>query len=161
YGRCTRPKSDSKKLRSSRGSTICDGRLPMSQNPADTTAPQSTGETSAGDNCSRRRSLPFLGAIKDRNGVNVEMNHEDGYGYPDLAAAFGSSDQRIIRGILSQIINATMYGKSYDEDTLNFIVAVIKDNEPRNSTEAMILANIAALNDLAFKQLGRIADCED
>ena len=113
--------------------------------------------------CTPRRdpSLPFLNVIKDGRGQSIEMNHEPGYGYDDLEAALGSMDRRIIRGLLSQILNATVYSNHSDEDTLNFVVAFIKDNKPRDSIEATLLAQMSTVHDLLMKTLRRVAMFED
>ena len=52
----------------------------------------------------------------------------------------GTSDQRIVRGLLSQIVNAMMYVRYCDQDALNFVVAFIKYGKPPERNRSFALS---------------------
>jgi len=109
----------------------------------------------------RNSSAPYLNVVTDGRGYSIEMNRDPSYGYEELAEALGTTDPRIVRGLLTRIVNATMHGKSVDEDALNFMVAFIKDSKPRNARDALLLAQMVCTDSFAMDTLRKMANTED
>ena len=108
----------------------------------------------------RNPSLPYLNVITGGHGYNIEMNDDPDYRYAELMQVLGTSDERIVRGLLSQIVNATMYVRYSDLDALNFVVAFIKDGKPRSSTQALLLAQTAVTHWLMMETARHFANAE-
>ena len=71
------------------------------------------------------------------------------------------TDPRIVRGLLTRIVTATMQGKSCNEDALNFLVAFIKDGKPRDAREAVLLFHMACTDSLTMDTFRKMTNTED
>jgi len=88
-------------------------------------------------------ALPFLNVVRDASGQSIEMNRYDEYGIDELRAALGETDPRIICGLLSQIVNLNNRSTWCDEEAINFTVALVRNNNPRNALQVMLVINMA------------------
>jgi hypothetical protein len=68
-----------------------------------------------------------------------------------LMAAFGTKDRRFFVGLLNQI--AKVKSRENDEpasQTVGFLLSVVKNTQPRNELEAMLLAQMATCHKMAM-----------
>ena len=84
---------------------------------------------------------------------------EPSIGFVLLANALGTTDQHFLEGLLAQLVKAATRGEDVDDVGLNFMVAVIKDIEPKDQVETMLAAQMAAVQMLMMRftrQLGNV-----
>jgi hypothetical protein len=91
-----------------------------------------------------RKPSARLEITKTASGAfNVGSDHEDQWtGHMLMMQAIGTTDFDFAGGLIRQIANA---GRE-DEANSNFILSVIKGIEPRDQTEAMLAAQMAAVH---------------
>jgi len=63
-----------------------------------------------------------------------------------LAEAFGTASDDFARGLLRQLVNAVPGADQPDLGQINFIVSVVQGIKPRDQTEAMLAAQMAAVH---------------
>jgi hypothetical protein len=78
--------------------------------------------------------------------ITFGENNELIVGYVDGQSPFGSSDDRFIRGLFSQIGNAASKGAKVDEAATGFALSVLEGIKPRDEVEAMLAAQMAAMH---------------
>jgi hypothetical protein len=68
--------------------------------------------------------------------------------------ALGTADLDFLNGLLRQLTNVSSPGEEIDERALNFMVSVVKGIQPRDQVEAMLAAQMAAVQraTMAFAQ---------
>ena len=84
---------------------------------------------------------------------------EPSIGFVLLANALGTTDQHFLEGLLAQLVKAATRGEDVGDVGLNFMVAVIKDIEPKDQVETMLAAQMAAVQMLMMRftrQLGNV-----
>jgi hypothetical protein len=59
--------------------------------------------------------------------------------------AVGSVDPDFLNGLFAQIRTVSQQGFEFDQGRINFMLAVIKGEQPRSQLEAMLLAQMAAV----------------
>jgi hypothetical protein len=75
---------------------------------------------------------------------------DEGVGYARLAEALGTSNTDFIEGLISQLAEGGSKGK-VDECEVNFMLAVIKGIKPKDQLEAMLAAQMAAVQITTMK----------
>jgi hypothetical protein len=90
------------------------------------------------------------------------IDHPD----PDLgeqlmANALGLSDRDAMDGILRQLVRASVTGNSHDETNLSFMIAMAKSLRPRDSVEAMLVAQMVSVHVMAMRCAQHLAAAED
>src|SRR5215468_6563241 len=61
-----------------------------------------------------------------------------------MANALGVTDRDAMDGILRQLVRASVNGASHDEVNLSFMLAMVKSLRPRDSVEAMLVAQMVS-----------------
>jgi hypothetical protein len=86
--------------------------------------------------------------VKEKGGrVSIAHDHPElAVGHVMLARAMGSADSAFHHELLLQVANASGSGPKPDEGALNFTLAVIDGIGPRDQTEAMLAAQMAAVH---------------
>src|SRR5580698_995489 len=86
--------------------------------------------------------------VKEKGGrVSIAHDHPElAVGHVMLARAMGSADSAFHHELLLQVANAIGNGPKPDEGALNFTLAVIDGIGPRDQTEAMLAAQMAAVH---------------
>jgi hypothetical protein len=106
----------------------------------------------------RKKTAPAPRVKVEDNKISVD--HPDAaIGYLLMQNALGTVDDAFMHGLLKQLAGASSGGKEVDEASLNFMVSVIKGNEPRDQLETMLVAQMAAIHMAAMKfarQLGQV-----
>jgi hypothetical protein len=105
---------------------------------------------------------PRLKVFKQGNSSKVGADHPDGAtGHLLLMDALGTTDPEFFYGFLGQLLDATSQGGAANEETVNFMLSVIKGIKPRDQVEAMLAAQMAAVHLSAMTFARRLAHVEN
>src|SRR5882757_671364 len=90
------------------------------------------------------------------------IDHPD----PDLgeqlmANALGVADREAMDGILRQLVRASSSGGSSDEVNLSFMISMVKSIRPRDSVEAMLVAQMVSVHVMAMRCAHHLASADD
>lgn len=78
-----------------------------------------------------------------------------------MANALGVADRDAMDGILRQLVRASASGGSVDEVNLSFMVAMVKNLRPRDSVEAMLVAQMVSVHVMAMRCAQHLATAND
>ena len=102
-------------------------------------------ERAALESFSRRRSQPSPKMVLENgDAARLKPDHpEQTVAYMLLGQALGTADLEFLTGLIRQLANTGSKGSQIDD--LNFMLSVIKGVEPRDQVEAMLAAQMAAV----------------
>jgi hypothetical protein len=86
---------------------------------------------------------------------------EPAVGYKLLMGALGTVDPDFTDGLLGQLANAGMQGRTVNGRGLNFLLAVVKGVEPRDQVETVLAAQMAAVHNATMTFARRLAHVEN
>ncbi|MBI5322072.1 hypothetical protein [Bradyrhizobium sp.] len=78
-----------------------------------------------------------------------------------MANALGVADRDAMDGILRQLVRASVSGGSPDEVNVSFMIAMVKSIKPRDSIEAMLVAQMVAVHVMAMRCAQHLANAND
>jgi hypothetical protein len=78
-----------------------------------------------------------------------------------MANALGVADRDAMDGILRQLVRASASGGSVDEVNLSFMIAMVKNLRPRDSVEAMLVAQMVSVHVMAMRCAQHLATAND
>ena len=78
-----------------------------------------------------------------------------------MADALGVSDRDAMHGILRQLVKASVSGEKPDEVSLSFMISMVKSIKPRDSVEAMLVAQMVSVHVMAMRCAYHLATAED
>lgn len=78
-----------------------------------------------------------------------------------MANALGVTDREAMDGILRQLVRASVSGGSHDETNLSFMISMVKSIRPRDSVEAMLVAQMVSVHVMAMRCAQHLARAED
>jgi hypothetical protein len=78
-----------------------------------------------------------------------------------LMAAFGTKDREFFEGLLKQLARVKSQVAEPAGETFGFLLSVVKNTQPRNELEAMLLAQMAACHKIAMDMTSRLNDPEE
>jgi len=78
-----------------------------------------------------------------------------------MANALGATDREAMEGILRQLVRASVSGDSPDEVNLSFMISMVKSIRPRDSVEAMLVAQMVSVHVMAMRCAHRLANADD
>jgi hypothetical protein len=78
-----------------------------------------------------------------------------------MANALGVTDRDAMDGILRQLVRASVSGDSPDEVNLSFMISMVKSIKPRDSIEAMLVAQMVSVHVMAMRCAHHLANAED
>jgi hypothetical protein len=78
-----------------------------------------------------------------------------------MANALGVADRDAMHGILRQLVKASVSGESPDEVNLSFMISMVKSIKPRDSVEAMLVAQMVSVHVMAMRCAHHLANAED
>jgi hypothetical protein len=78
-----------------------------------------------------------------------------------MANALGVADREAMDGILRQLVRASVSGGSHDEVNLSFMIAMVKSLKPRDSVEAMLVAQMVSVHVMAMRCAQHLANADD
>src|SRR5258707_4710440 len=73
----------------------------------------------------------------------------------------GASDRDAMHGILKQLVKASVNGERPDEVNLAFMISMVKSIKPRDSVEAMLVAQMVSVHVMAMRCAYHLANAED
>jgi hypothetical protein len=76
-----------------------------------------------------------------------------------MADAMGVADRDAMHGILQQLVKASVSGEKSDE--INFMLSMVKGIKPRDSVEAMLVAQMVCVHVMAMRCAYRLANAQD
>jgi hypothetical protein len=96
------------------------------------------------------------------------MSHGFSIDHPDpelgeqlMANALGVADRDAMDGILRQLVRASASGGSADEVNLSFMISMVKSIKPRDSIEAMLVAQMVSVHVMAMRCAHHLANADD
>jgi hypothetical protein len=78
-----------------------------------------------------------------------------------MADALGVADRDAMHGIIRQLVRASVSGESPDEVNLSFMISMVKSIRPRDSVEAMLVAQMVSVHVMAMRCAHHLAHAED
>jgi hypothetical protein len=109
----------------------------------------------AGENTSR------IKVSHGKKGIAISLDHLDVFtGSVLLAEALGTVDIDFVKGLLSQLVNATSQDQRPNESAINFLLSVIKGIKPNDQLEAMLAAQMAAIHTATMTFTRRLANVD-
>ena len=78
-----------------------------------------------------------------------------------MADALGVADRDAMHGILRQLVNASVKGERPDEVNLAFMISMVKSIKPRDSVEAMLVAQMVSVHVMAMRCAYHLANAKD
>jgi hypothetical protein len=78
-----------------------------------------------------------------------------------MANALGVADREAMDGILRQLVRASASGGSADETNLSFMISMVKSIRPRDSVEAMLVAQMVSVHVMAMRCAQHLATADD
>ncbi|WP_312017466.1 hypothetical protein [Bradyrhizobium sp. AUGA SZCCT0431] len=94
------------------------------------------------------------------NGFTID--HPDAeHGEQLMADALGVSDRDAMDGILRQLVRASVSGQKPDAVNLSFMISMVKSIKPRDSVEAMLVAQMVSVHVMAMRCVHHLANADD
>jgi len=78
-----------------------------------------------------------------------------------MSDALGVVDRDAMHGILKQLVKASVSGEKPDEVSLSFMISMVKSIKPRDSVEAMLVAQMVSVHVMAMRCAYHLANAED
>jgi hypothetical protein len=78
-----------------------------------------------------------------------------------MANALGVADRDAMHGILRQLVKASVSGEKPDEVNLSFMISMVKSIKPRDSVEAMLVAQMVSVHVMAMRCAHHLANADD
>ena len=78
-----------------------------------------------------------------------------------MADALGVADREAMHGIVRHLVRASVNGESPDEVTLSFMLSMVRSIRPRDSVEAMLVAQMVSVHVMAMRCAHHLADADD
>ncbi|KWV52968.1 hypothetical protein AS156_09370 [Bradyrhizobium macuxiense] len=78
-----------------------------------------------------------------------------------MADALGAGDRDAMDGILRQLVKASASGGRPDEVNLSFMVSMVQSIRPRDSVEAMLVAQMVSVHVMAMRCAQHLANAND
>jgi hypothetical protein len=78
-----------------------------------------------------------------------------------MADTLGVADREAMHGILRQLVKASVSGESPDEVNLSFMISMVKSIKPRDSVEAMLVAQMVSVHVMAMRCAHYLANADD
>jgi hypothetical protein len=78
-----------------------------------------------------------------------------------MANALGVTDRDAMDGILRQLVRASVNGTGHDEVNLSFMISMVKSLGPRDSVEAMLVAQMVSVHVMAMRCAQHLATAQD
>jgi len=100
--------------------------------------------------------------LKVTKGKEIAPHHPDALaGQLLLMDALGTGDPEFYNGLIDQLARVGSQGDQTNEQTLNFMLSVVKGVQPKDQLEAMLAAQMAAVHMLSLAFAQRLAEVEN
>jgi hypothetical protein len=95
------------------------------------------------------------------NVASISADHpEPRIGHGLLADALGTGDYEFAAGLLTQLADVSRSGKVTTKQELNFILSVVQGIKPKDETEALLAAQMAAIHNATMVAARRLSHVE-
>jgi hypothetical protein len=123
------------------------------------TAPDlTTSTTTAATDPTRAAAAPRIKLLS--HGFSID--HPDAeIGERLMIDAMGVADREAMHGILRQLVKASVSGENPDETNLSFMISMVKNIRPRDSIEAMLVAQMVSVHVMAMRCAHHLANADD
>ena len=92
----------------------------------------------------------------------VMIDHPDpALGEALMAETLGVADCDAMYGILDQLVSASVKGRKPDAGTLALMISMVESIKPRDSIEAMLVAQMVSVHVMAMRSVHRLAGAGD
>jgi hypothetical protein len=115
------------------------------------TAPAATGQ-------SRAAAAPRIELLS--HGYSIDHPDPE-LGEQLMADALGVADRDAMHGILRQLVKASVKDERPDAVSLGFMISMVKSIKPRDSVEAMLVAQMVCVHVMAMRCAHHLANAED
>jgi hypothetical protein len=123
------------------------------------TAPDLTMSTAiAGTDPTKAAAAPRIKLLS--HGFSIDHPDPE-LGEQLMANALGVADRDAMDGILRQLVRASVSGGSADEVNLSFMISMVQSIRPRDSVEAMLVAQMVSVHVMAMRCAQHLATAED
>src|SRR3954453_2793527 len=78
-----------------------------------------------------------------------------------MADTLGVADREARDGIIGQLVKASVSGENPDEVNLAFMISMVRSIKPRDSIEAMLVAQMVSVHVMAMRCAYHLANAED
>ena len=118
-------------------------------------------------------TVPTMVAATDRTQAVAPpriklLSHGFSIDHPDpelgeqlMADALGVADREAMHGILRQLVRASVSSKNPDEVNISFMLSMVKSIRPRDSIEAMLVAQMVSVHVMAMRCAHHLAHADD
>jgi hypothetical protein len=114
-------------------------------------------------------AIAATGQTKTDAGPRIKLQpHGFSIDHPDpelgeqlMANALGATDRDAMDGILRQLVRASVSGGSPDEVNISFMISMVKSIKPRDSVEAMLVAQMVSVHVMAMRCAQHLANADD
>ena len=107
------------------------------------------------------QNTPRVKVSQKKKGTVISLDHPDALiGSALLAEALGTMDGDFVKGLLTQLGNATSQDQRPNESAFNFLLSVIKGAKPKDQFEAMLAAQMAAVHTATMRFTRQLANVE-
>jgi hypothetical protein len=124
------------------------------------TAPSDTAKTTAIAATEQTKAAAAPRITLSSHGFSIDHPDPE-LGEQLMANALGVTDCEAMDGILRQLVRASVSGGSHDEVNLSFMISMVKSLKPRDSVEAMLVAQMVSVHVMAMRCAHHLANAED
>ncbi len=94
--------------------------------------------------------------------LGFAIDHPDpALGEQLMANALGAADRDAMDGILRQLVRASVSGGSPDQINLAFMISMVQSIKPRDSVEAMLVAQMVSVHVMTMRCAHQLASADD
>jgi hypothetical protein len=118
--------------------------------------------------CDTATTIAIAATVEPNADAAPPLAHEFSLGHPDpelaeqlMANALGVADRDAMDGILRQLVRASVSGGRADEVNLSFMISMVKSLKPRDSVEAMLVAQMVSVHVMAMRCAQYLAAAKD
>ena len=117
----------------------------------------------------KRAALAATGQTRAAAAPGIKLlSHGYAIDHPDpelgellMADALGVADREAMHGILRQLVKASAKDARPDEVSLGFMISMVNSIKPRDSVEAMLVAQMVCVHAMAMRCAHHLAAAED
>ena len=117
----------------------------------------------------KAKSIAATGQTRAAAAPRVKLSpHGFSIDHPDSEAgeqlmvdALGVADRDAMHGILRQLVKASVKDERPDEVNLGFMISMVKSIKPRDSVEAMLVAQMVCVHVMAMRCAHHLANAQD
>ena len=112
-------------------------------------------------NLRKQKRAPCLEVTYEGEVANITASNDASiYEAAQLTDLFATADTAFLAGILNQIANVARTGKHLSTGELNFVLATVRAIDPRDSTEALLAIQMAAIHNATIVAARRLTNTE-